>query len=147
MRALLTAALLVLIAMPTRAEVIDIDNAELDRLLKSGTKLIDIRTRPEWEDTGIITGSHLLTFFDERGRYDAAQWLNQVSQIAKRDEAVIVLCRTGNRTRPVSRLLSEQAGYTRVYNVRSGIKAWIANGLPLKPAQAAIVSCQAAKTC
>ena len=35
-------------------------------------QVIDIRTQPEWEETGIVPGSKLLTYFDERGRADPA---------------------------------------------------------------------------
>ena len=48
------------------AVVIDIDNGELAKLVASGVPLIDIRTSPEWQQTGVVPGSHLLTFFDEQ---------------------------------------------------------------------------------
>ncbi len=84
--------------------------------------VIDIRLQREWEETGIVAGSKLLTFFDAQGRHDAAGWLERVKPLAKPNEAVIVICRTGNRTKPVSQFLSQQAGYTTVYNVKHGIK-------------------------
>lgn len=147
MRQLMLSCLLVLFPVWVSAEVIDIDNAQLEKLLKAGVPLIDIRTAAEWEETGIVAGSRLLTFFDERGRYDAAAWLEKARQVAKPAEPVIVICRSGNRTKPVSQLLSQQAGYTTVYNVRNGIKAWIAGGSPLTPAAATLAACRAAKTC
>ena len=64
---LLLSCCLLLAAFGARADVVDIDNAELAKLAASGVPVIDIRTRPEWEETGIVPGSHLLTFFDERG--------------------------------------------------------------------------------
>lgn len=147
MRRYLALPLLALAALTARAEVTDIDNAELDRLMKAGATVIDIRTAPEWEETGIVTGSHLLTFFDERGRYDAATWLEQVKRVAKPGDPVVVICRTGNRTKPVSQFLDKQAGYTKVYNVRNGIKAWIGSGAPVAPARETLAACRAAKTC
>ncbi len=147
MRSLLLIALLALIPALGRAEVIDIDNAQLGKLLKNGVPLIDIRLPVEWEDTGIIAGSRLLTFFDEQGRYDATAWLEKAKQVAKPNEPVIIICRSGNRTRPVSQLLSQQAGYKTVYNVKNGIKSWIAGGEPLVPAAATLATCRAAKTC
>jgi len=37
--------------------VIDIDNAELNKLISAGVPLIDLRTPPEWQQTGILAGS------------------------------------------------------------------------------------------
>ena len=45
--------------------------------VKSGIKIIDIRTSSEWKDTGIIENSIPITFFDEQGHYNAdAFWNN-----------------------------------------------------------------------
>src|SRR5574343_1466377 len=143
---LLMAALCAL-PLVLRAEVIDIDNAQLGELIKKGVPLVDIRTQPEWEETGIVAGSRLITFVDAQGRYDAAAWLDKVKAVAKPNQPLIVICRSGNRTKPVSQLLSQQAGYATVYNVKNGIKGWIGSGSPVVPAQSTIASCKAAKTC
>ena len=129
------------------AEVIDIDNAQLDKLRQSGVPVVDIRLQSEWEETGIVGGSKLLTFFDEKGRADPTGWLEKVKPFAKPNEPVIVICRTGNRTKAVSQFLSQQAGYATVYNVKAGIKGWIGAGGPVVPATPTIASCKAAKTC
>ena len=147
MRRLLLACTLAFSSLLAHAEVVDIDNAELQRLLKAGTPVIDIRTQPEWEETGIVAGSKLLTFFDERGRADPAAWLNKAQQVAKPNEPLIVICRSGNRTKAVSQFLSQQAGYAKVYNVKAGIKSWIASGAPVVPASQSIAACRSAKTC
>ncbi len=147
MRRLFLFSCLALSALAARAEVIDIDNAQLAQLMKSGVTVIDIRTKPEWEETGILPGSKLLTFFDERGKADPAAWLDKVKPLAKPGDPVVVICRSGNRTKPVSQFLSQQAGYAKVYNVKSGIKSWIADKGQVVPATQSIAACQAAKTC
>ncbi|UCV02030.1 rhodanese-like domain-containing protein [Dechloromonas denitrificans] len=147
MRRLILTCCLGLASLLAHAEVIDIDNAELARLLKDGVPVIDIRLQSEWEETGIVGGSALLTFFDERGRHNAPAWLEKVAPIAKPNEPVIVICRTGNRTKAVSQFLSQQAGYATVYNVKAGIKGWIASGAPVVPASQSIAACRSAKTC
>ena len=146
MRHLLLACLIAATSY-AHAEVIDIDNAQLDKLRQSGVPVVDIRLQSEWEETGIVGGSKLLTFFDERGRADAAGWLEKVKPLAKPNKPVIVICRTGNRTKAVSQFLSQQAGYATVYNVKAGIKGWIGAGGPVVPATQTIASCKAAKTC
>ncbi len=133
--------------LAARAEVVNIDSAELSRLVASGVPVIDIRTVPEWHETGLVPGSHPLTFFDERGRADPAAWLAKARQVAKPGTAVVVICRTGNRTRAVSQFLSQQAGYPTVYNVRDGIRAWIREGRPVAQAAPVVAGCRAVNTC
>jgi rhodanese-related sulfurtransferase len=147
MRRFFALCLLALFSLTVHADVVDIDNAELERLSARGTLLIDIRTRPEWEETGIVKGSRLLTFFDESGRYDAAAWLERVKAMSKPGQPVAVICRSGNRTRTVSRFLGQQPGFATVYNVKNGIKSWIGEGRPVVPAATTIAACRADKSC
>jgi len=147
MTRLLVATSLALFSLIARAEVIDIDNREFAQLLQQGVPVIDIRLQSEWEQTGIVAGSHLLTFFDERGRANPVAWLDKVKPIASPDQPVIVICRTGNRTKAVSQFLSQQAGYGKVYNVRAGIMGWLRASGPAVPATQSIAACRAAQTC
>lgn len=134
-------------AFNVRADIIDIDNAELASLSASGVPVIDIRTAPEWEETGIVPGSHLLTYFDERGNVDPVAWLEKVKAIAKPGDPVVVICRSGNRTKAASQFLSQQAGYIKVYNVKHGIRDWAKEGRPIASAASALASCRKAKDC
>lgn len=147
MHRLILVCSLMVAAFAARADVVDIDNAELAKLAAAGVPVIDIRTRPEWEQTGIVPGSHLLTFFDERGQADPAAWLERAKAISKPGDPVVVICRTGNRTKVVSQFLSQRAGYAKVYNVRHGIVAWAKEGRPVGSAAPALAACRAAKTC
>jgi len=147
MRRLLIGSCLLLVAFAARAEVVDIDNAGLAKLAAAGVPVIDIRTRPEWEQTGIVPGSHLLTFFDERGQADPAAWLEKAKAIAKPGDPVVVICRSGNRTKAVSQFLSQRVGYAKVYNVRNGIVAWAKEGRPMVSAAPTLAACRAARTC
>lgn len=130
-----------------RAEVVDIDSAELARLAAAGVPVIDIRTEGEWKDTGVVPGSRLITLFDERGRADAPAWLEKVKGVAKPGEPVVVICRSGNRTKVASQLLSQQGGYAKVYNVRDGIRQWAKEGRPMTPATGALAACPAGARC
>ena len=147
MRSFLLACTLVLVSLTARAEVIDIDNSQLAKLMQDGVPVIDIRLQSEWEETGIVANSKLHTFFDERGRADPAAWLAKVQPYARTNEPVIVICRTGNRTKAVSQFLSQQAGYATVYNVKAGIKGWIRESRPVVPAAPVLAACRADKTC
>lgn len=127
------AAVLFLMTLVVRAEVINIDNTELARLAASGVPVIDIRTEGEWKSTGVIAGSKQLTFFDEQGNVIPG-WLEKAKAVAKPDQPVILICRSGNRTKAATQFLSQQAGYKTVYNVSKGLNGWIGEGKPLVPA-------------
>lgn len=118
---------------PLRAEVTQVDNAALEGLLEAGVPVVDIRTPEEWQATGIIEGSHLLTFFDAKGNYDARAWLSAFSAIAASDAPVAIICHSGGRSDIVSRFLDSQIGYRHVHDVHKGIAKWIAEGRPTIP--------------
>ena len=133
--------LLCLSAQPAYAEIIDIDNAELTRLAAKGVPVIDIRTEGEWRSSGIIAGSKLITFFDEKGQANPPQWLEKLKPIAKPNQPVILICRSGNRTKAATRFLSDQAGYKTVYNVSKGLNSWLSEGHSVVPATASMATC------
>lgn len=122
---------LFILPLTVQAEVRHIDNGELREAIAAGIKVIDIRRDDEWLQTGVIEGSHLLTFFDREGKYDIGEWLSGFRKVVGPDEPVILICRTGNRTRAVTTLLDEQVGQAGVHNVASGITRWIADGNPV----------------
>lgn len=141
------AAALGLAAVAARAEVIDIDSATLARLAADGVPVIDIRTRPEWQETGIVPGSRLLTFFDERGRADPPAWLARLREAAPAERPVILICRSGNRTRAAAQFLTQQAGYRTVYHVRDGIRGWLRDGRTTAPAAPLLAGCRPDALC
>lgn len=147
LRTIAVAFSFLLLALPLQAEVIDIDNAELVRLRAAGVPIIDIRTAGEWQQSGVVEGSQLITYVDESGRVDAPVWLAKVQGVAQPDQPVIVICRSGNRTRAASQLLSQQAGYAKVYNVRDGMRAWVQEGRPVTPVASAVAQCPAGVRC
>ncbi len=120
--------LLFLFSTSALAEVKHINNKELEALIQSGIPVIDVRRAEEWRQTGIVDGSHLITFFDAKGRYDVKSWLSKLDKIAKPDEPFILICRTGNRTGTISHFLDKKLGYSKVYNVQKGITHWISKG-------------------
>lgn len=49
-------------------------------LLQRGAVMIDVRRPEEWELTGTVAGSILLTFFDADGNSDPQSWLAEVNR-------------------------------------------------------------------
>jgi rhodanese-related sulfurtransferase len=140
-------AVLCLSALAANAEIINIDNAELVRLVSSGVPVVDIRTEGEWKTTGVIAGSKLLTYFDENGKANPPQWLETLQGVAKPDQPVILVCRSGNRTKAASAFLSEQSGYKKVYNVTNGLNGWAGDNRPMVPATASMAVCPSGTKC
>ena len=105
----------------------NIDNVSLKNLLAIGTRIIDIRRQDEWDKTGIIEGSQKLTAFDSLGNF-VRTFPAGLGKIAGKNEAVILICRTGNRSAAIANMLVEQTGYSKVYNVARGIVEWIKDG-------------------
>jgi len=62
MKKLLSTLPLLLVALPVSAELINIDDEKLQALIEDGTPGVDVRRADEWRQTGVIEGSHLLTF-------------------------------------------------------------------------------------
>jgi rhodanese-related sulfurtransferase len=109
----------------------NIDNAELEQLLSRGVPLIDIRTPQEWRQTGVVPGSHKITFFEESGRVNPKFFRRFEAIVTSPDEPFALICRTGNRTSALANILSAEMGYTQVNNVQRGITNWISAGLPI----------------
>ena len=102
----------------------NLDNAGLKAMLEQGVPLYDIRRPDEWRQTGVVEGSKRLTFVDGSGRL-MPDFFNRFTASVGKDDPVILICRTGNRTSVLGRHLVEKMGYTKVYNVRDGIVSWI----------------------
>ncbi len=118
------------VAQPLEAQVENVGSAQLRSLLENGVAVVDVRTPAEWRQTGVLAGSRLLTFFDERGAYDVEAWLTSLREIAARGDPVVLICQQGVRSKVISRFLDEQVGYERVYDAAGGIAEWIRQGLP-----------------
>lgn len=133
LRPILLIAVLLAAVAPSRAEVVRIDSAEFARLVAEDVTVVDIRRPDEWRRTGVIEGSHLMTFFDAGGNYDLKAWMSKLMPVVIGDRKVAIICHSGGRSRPVSRFLHEELGYRRVYDVRDGIAGWIAAKRPTVP--------------
>lgn len=108
----------------------NVDNAGLQSLISQGVPVYDVRRPDEWRQTGVVAGSHKLTYVDGSGRVNPSFLAEFSARVGKHDP-VALICRTGNRTDALARELMEKHGYTRVYNVKNGITRWIGEGNPV----------------
>ncbi len=110
--------------VPQVSRYSNIDNAQLAQMMKEGVTLVDIRREEEWKQTGIIKGAHTITFFTRTGRINP-DFMSEFTALVKPDQAVALICRTGNRSRVASQAIARQLAYKKVYNVTHGITGWI----------------------
>ena len=95
--------------------------------------LVDIRTPPEWAETGIGEGAIALDM-TQKNFVDSLVKLRN----AFPDKPIAVICRTGNRSGYVFDALNKQ-GFPGLVNVPEGMaggrngKGWIPRGLPTYP--------------
>jgi len=106
------------------ADVEKINNEQLKNLISKEIPLIDIRTPDEWLDTGVIKGSHLITFYDENGNFNSEEWLFKLQKIAGESDPLIIICRSGRRSHLVSKYLDEEISYAKIFDATEGMIAW-----------------------
>lgn len=95
--------------------------------------IIDIRTEMEWIQTGILEGSHTLTFFDEMGQYNIEKFLEELHKIiGNKENKFMLICRTGSRTGQVAQYLNAN-GYNAVNLVGGIMYVMMNNTYPIVP--------------
>ncbi len=115
------------------AQTSEIWSAEMaaDALQKDLIRMIDVRSRPEWADTGIAKGAWPISLHEDRfpERLFAARGLAEGRTVA-------LICATGGRSASVMGSL-RRAGYSGFVDVSEGMlgssvgPGWIAGGFPV----------------
>ena len=60
------------------AKIVDVNNEQIIELSKTNIPIIDIRRSSEWDQTGVVPESILLTFFDKEGKYNYDEWYEKL---------------------------------------------------------------------
>jgi rhodanese-related sulfurtransferase len=115
---------LTLFSQLTFADIQKVNTGNLKNLILDGVPIIDIRTPKEWIETGIIEGSHLITFFNKKGEVNLGQWLFEFDKIADKQKPFILICRSGRRTGVVSKYLDKNFDFFKIYDATDGINGW-----------------------
>ena len=89
-------------------------------LLDSKIPIVDIRTPPEWVETGLIQGAIPIMFFNEQGGYDINAWLKELNEKVDTSKPFALICRTGSRTAVLAPFLSQKLNY-KVTNIKGGM--------------------------
>ena len=116
--------------------------AEAHALMRSGAKLVDVRTRAELDWVGRVPGAIPVEWNAYPDGRRNPEFLDQLDQMVEKDEPVMFLCRSGNRSH-LAAAVATQAGWGECYNIlegfegdrdqnqhRSSINGWKRAGLP-----------------
>jgi rhodanese-related sulfurtransferase len=107
-----------------------------------GTKLVDVRTRAEWDYVGRIPGAVEIELLVYPGNRPNPAFLAELESKVDKAAPVLFICRSGGRSHNAA-MLAKQAGYSEAYNVLEGFEGdrdaqghrnttggWRAAGLP-----------------
>ena len=108
----------------TFAEIVNVNNQQIKELSKINIPIVDVRRSSEWDQTGIVPNSILLTFFDKKGNYNFDEWYKQLSLKINEGEPIILICRTGRRTKIIAEIMDKKFDNV-IYNAKGGITSWI----------------------
>ena len=110
------------------AEVIDVEDQEMIKLSNDNIPIVDVRRSSEWNQTGVIPNSILLTFFDEEGNYNFDEWYEKLQLEINVTDPIILICRSGYRSKIVANMMDKELN-TAIYNAQSGMNSWISEKL------------------
>ena len=113
------------------ADVETIDNIKVKSLISRGVPLIDIRSSIEWKETGIIEDSHLITFFNEKGKVNLNKWMSAFNKVADTTKPFILICASGVRSKFASYILNNQFDIPKIYDASEGVSGWVKDKHPV----------------
>ena len=128
--------LLLLIILPLNvatAESIELEVKKVTELVLGEALIIDIRRKEEWEQTGIINGSMLSTFFEKDGTSNEKSFLSKLREQASPDQTILLICRTGRRTKVATQYIISNTEFKKVFSVLGGITEWKSQGFKTVP--------------
>ncbi len=89
--------------------------------LAPGTRLVDVRTRAEWDWVGRVPDAVEIEWNTYPGGQHNVDFLAQLKRQVDREALLLFLCRSGVRSHHAASLAT-QAGFTACYNVLEGFE-------------------------
>ena len=91
-------------------------------LFRAGAaQFVDVRTAAEWEYVGHVPGTQLVEWRRFGEKQPNAHFLEQLADVAERDEPVMFLCRSAARSHNAA-AVATQAGYGVALNILEGFE-------------------------
>ena len=107
------------------ADIVDVNNGQIKELSKNNIPIVDVRRSSEWDQTGVVPKSILLTFFDKEGNYNYDEWYEKLRLKIDEGKPIILICRTGRRTAIIAKMMEIKKFDNVIYNAKNGITSWI----------------------
>ena len=115
----------------------DADYSKSLKLFESGTLIVDVRNKSEWQETGIIPGSKLVQMLTPAMTL-RNDFINDLISVIGDDKSIKagIICKSGGRSSATVAMLKEK-GYKNIYNMTEGIvgdetkTGWITRGYPI----------------
>ncbi len=101
---------------------------------KEGTVLIDVRTIKEYQSLHPKGAVNVPVYFEKNGERVLNEGFADAVEksLDDSDRPVIVICRTGSRTKDAAQILVDE-GFSQVYNVTDGFaNDWLKQDLPVE---------------
>ncbi len=89
--------------------------------LAPGAKIIDVRSKAEWDFVGRIANAVEIEWATYPGMKPNPNFLAALEQQVDKEALVMFICRTGGRSHQAA-MAAEAAGYNEVYNVLEGFE-------------------------
>jgi len=100
----------------------DVKNSYMTQeILDSQMPVVDVRTAPEWRETGLLPGAIPIVFFDQKGNYDAKVFLQKLNEQIDTKKPFAIICHTGSRTSMIAPWLAKEFNY-KVVNIIGGME-------------------------
>jgi rhodanese-related sulfurtransferase len=96
---------------------------EAHEVLKNapGAKLVDVRTRAEWDWVGRIPDAVEIELLTYPGSRPSPSFVTELERQVSKEAPVMFICRSGGRSHNAA-MLAMQAGYSDCYNVLEGFE-------------------------
>lgn len=109
-------------AFPPGYKILSSDN--FLKMQDEGLIAIDIRTKKERLNTGIIRGSLEMTAFNINGNFNP-NFINTFESVATKNDHVVFISNEGEISAILANGFVEQLGSSNMYSLKGGIQNWI----------------------
>ena len=106
--------------LPYAGALLPVEAYELSQKVP-GAKVVDVRTRAEWDFVGRVSGSVPIEWQSYPGSQRNPDFLPELEAQTEKDAIVMFLCRSGARSHAAAAAAS-QIGYTHSYNILEGFE-------------------------
>jgi len=115
----------------------DITAVKAAESMKNGLIIIDVRSKEEWKETGIIPNSILIQMLSS-GRTIRKEYISELLTTLGEDKDinVAIICHSGGRSSATVSMLQDK-GYNNIFNISEGMvgngstTGWVNRNLPI----------------